>query len=423
MLDLEPVSTSGLVGAIRRFGWGISDQALSSLTNFALSLLVARNVSITTLGVFALVFSTYLIALSLSRVFGTDPLVIRYSACSVREWHEASGSATGTAAMIGMVTGSAVALGGWIVGGSGGVAFIVLGASLPGLLTQDSWRFAFFARAKGGQAFLNDLVWALSLTALLAFVLLTGRDSLAWLIGAWGAAAGVAAIAGGIQARLVPAPQRARRWYRRNKDLSLPFFGAAIVNHGAINLGSYLIAAIAGLATLGALRAAWILLGPATMMIIGLGLVAVPEGARSLTRSREQLRRTSVGVSLAAGACALVWGLLVYSLPASIGRMILGADWAEAHSLMIPLTLAAVAGGATLGAASGLKTLKAAGQVLRTRMVEAAIVLCIAVIGASFGGAPAIAMAAAIGQTLIAALWWTQFRKTLRDRGASLTRS
>jgi O-antigen/teichoic acid export membrane protein len=285
MLDLEPESASGFLRAIRRFGWGLSDQALSSLTNFALGLLVARSVSITALGVFALTFSTHLIALSVSRVFSTDPLVIRYSACSEQEWQRASRAATGTAAVIGAVSGTVVALVGWIVGGPTGVTFAVLGASLPGLLIQDAWRFAFFARSKGSQAFLNDLIWGLGLIALFAFVLSAGRDSVAWLTAAWGATVSVAAVAGAIQARLLPAPRRARGWYQSNRDLSIPFLGEALVNHGAINLGAYLIAAITGLAALGALRAALILLGPPTMMVLGLGLVSVPEGARGLAHS------------------------------------------------------------------------------------------------------------------------------------------
>ena len=77
MLDPEVAPRDALSAVARRFSWGIADQAVSSLTNFALGLLVARSVGPAELGSFALVFNTYLIALCLTRVFSTDPLLIR----------------------------------------------------------------------------------------------------------------------------------------------------------------------------------------------------------------------------------------------------------------------------------------------------------------------------------------------------------
>ena len=52
------------VAVLRRFGWGMGDQALSSLTNFAVGIAVARSVSASAFGAFALAFSFYSIALS-----------------------------------------------------------------------------------------------------------------------------------------------------------------------------------------------------------------------------------------------------------------------------------------------------------------------------------------------------------------------
>ena len=139
------------------------------------------------------------------------------------------------------------------------------------------------------------------------------------------------------------------------------------------NLATYLVAIIAGLGALGALRAASILLGPAVMIIMGLGLVAVPEGARSLSESPEKLRRTGIGVSAVSAACVLVWGFVVFLLPSDIGRELVGISWDDAHALLIPLTLAGAASAATVGAISGLKALQAAPRILWTRIVEGAI--------------------------------------------------
>jgi hypothetical protein len=37
---------------------------------------------------------------------------------------------------------------------------VALGFGLPGILLQDSYRFAYFAQGRGDKAFVNDLLWA-----------------------------------------------------------------------------------------------------------------------------------------------------------------------------------------------------------------------------------------------------------------------
>jgi O-antigen/teichoic acid export membrane protein len=418
MLSPEPEFDSGntLSRAVRRFGWGLGDQALSSLTNFVASLVIARSVSTADLGIFSLAFGTYLIVLGLSRLFSTDPLVIRYSVGKKTEWRRATRAAAGTSATIGLITGMSLAVFGWIIGGSAGTTFVVLGATLPGLLIQDAWRFAFFARSRGLQAFLNDLIWCLVLVVFLAITLSADRRSVAWLMGAWGAAAGIAAIAGMLQAELLPAPRLVRHWYTSNRDLSIPFLGGALIYSIATNMALYLIGVIAGIFAVGSLRAAGVLLGPTTLVVSGLSLVAVPEAARSLSGSPHRLLRTAVGLSCVAAVCSFAWGVLVLSLPTSVGTELLGQNWQEGHALLIPLTIAAVAGASAIGATAGLKALEAAGRILRLRIVGGVIVLTSAIIGAMWSGASGVAMTAAVGETLIAAISWRQLMSALRER-------
>ena len=177
---------------------------------------------------YPLVISTIWTVLGVARVFSTEPLVIRYSTGTHKQWRHASKSATGTAAVIGIACGIVSAIVGSMVGGSIGVTLMVLALTFPVVLVQDAWRFAFFAQARGAQAFINDLIWGIVLIVLFAWVASTGRTTVPWFVSAWGIAAGVAAFAGMIQAGLTPAPQLARRWYRGNRDLSLPLLGEAV---------------------------------------------------------------------------------------------------------------------------------------------------------------------------------------------------
>lgn len=69
-----------LVGqAARRLGWGVADQAVSSLTNYAVVLYIARSLGAEQFGVFSLAYVTYGFALNASRGLATDPLLVRFS--------------------------------------------------------------------------------------------------------------------------------------------------------------------------------------------------------------------------------------------------------------------------------------------------------------------------------------------------------
>ena len=106
-----------------------------------------------------------------------------------------------------------------LLSGTTRLAFLALGLTLPGLLLQDSWRFAFFALGRGSQAFLNDTVWTVVLIPALVMLRGTGHANVFWFVFAWGAAAAVAAAFGPLQARVVPRLSGAWEWVSRHRDL------------------------------------------------------------------------------------------------------------------------------------------------------------------------------------------------------------
>ena len=81
--------------------------------------------------------------------------MVRLSATDLRRWRGAVASSTGTATVTSLVAGI-VALGVTpLLGGSARLDFFALGLTLPGLLMQDSWRFAFFADGRGALALIK----------------------------------------------------------------------------------------------------------------------------------------------------------------------------------------------------------------------------------------------------------------------------
>jgi hypothetical protein len=401
--------------AAGQLGWGLGDQALSSLTNFALSLLVAREVGVAQLGVFSLVFATYLLALGVSRSLNSDTLAVRYSAAGEPAWREGAAAAAGGALGLGLAGGLACALAGLVTDGLLGDALMVLGLGLPGLLLQDVWRFAFVARGRSAQAFVNDLVWAVVLAAALAVLLATGRTSVLAFELAWSGSAGAAALAGIAQARLLPWPLNPLRWWRRHRDLNTRYLGEFLTIGAVSQVNSYAVSAVAGLAVVGALRAGEILVGPVYVLFMGGNMIAVAEGARVASRSVAGLARLSVLVSAGMSVAAALWGAVLLLLPDSLGTRVLGPTWYTAAEVVVPFALLTVGLTASAGPQTGLRALAAARRGLRARLIAAPLLLAGAIGGAALGGAVAAAWGMAAGYWAAAIVWWWQFRLAVAE--------
>ena len=147
---------------------------------------------------------TYPFVLNASRGLATDPLMVRFSAAEHRTWKRAVAQSSGLAAIVGIVSGLVVLSVAMLLDGYARMAFLALGLSLPGLMLQDSWRFAFFALGRGGHAFLNDMIWAVTLLPGLMLVQRSGHANVFWFMLVWGMSATVAALVGPLQARVLP---------------------------------------------------------------------------------------------------------------------------------------------------------------------------------------------------------------------------
>ena len=319
MIDEKPpvASPPVPVGMVWRFGWGLADQLLSSATNFLLSVLVARTVGPSELGAFSVAYATFTFSLGAVRAIAGELLAVRHSAVSADEWREGVTRSAGTALMAGILVGA-----GCLIAGAGAVepfrsVLSIVGLSLPFLLVQDVWRFAFFARGRGSAAFLNDVVWVVVMFAAFALLRYYDVSSVAWLTLGWASAGCLAAIVGVFQLKVLPSdPLSAARWLRGHHELAPRFVAEFLVSSGVSNLTLFAIGGIAGLGELGRLRAGEIALGPLTVLFAGAGLVATPEGVRLLHESPGRLVRGCRWLSLALVAGVIAWVPLFRLCPA-----------------------------------------------------------------------------------------------------------
>jgi hypothetical protein len=399
----------------RHARWGLADSALSSLTNFALGVLVARTVSPREFGAFGLVFAAYLLMLGISRSLNTGPLVVRFSGSPVEQWTVATGAAVGAAVSIGVLAGAGIAIVGTMFGASIGGGIIALGITLPGLLLQDSWRHVFFANDRGDKAFFNDSIWAVILFPVVGVMLALDRTSVFDFMMAWGASATVAGLAGILQSHIVPRVRHTLQWWGRHRDLGPRYLGEFIAVSGSNQLVMYGTGAVAGLGAAGGLRAGQILLGPFNIVFEGIWLFSVPMQVKTLKQRPDRFVPISVVLSAVLAIAALICGGAILLLPNAVGRELLGASWPIGRDVVPPLTVALAGLGLIMGATSGLRALGAAKRSLRVRIIMSVAVVAGGLTGAGYAGAYGAAAGRAIALLAAAGLWWWQLIVSVRE--------
>jgi O-antigen/teichoic acid export membrane protein len=408
-----------LLSHVRRLGWGVADQAMSSVSNFAIVAYAAHTVGAAAFGAFSLAYITWQVSISASRGVATDPLLVRYSGVDLQTWRRAVGSCTGTGAVVGMVAGACVLVAAAVLSGTAKFAFLAVGLAMPALLLQDSWRFSFFAAGRGGQAFLNDLIWSVALIPALVLLRAARAQSVFWLILAWGAAAAVAAAAGLLQARVVPRPSDAKRWLSQHRDLGYRYMAENVANTGSSQVRASVLGLIVGLAAVGYLQAVTTLVGPVVVLSMGMSMIGIPEAARILRRSPQRLLLFCLLVSGGLAVAALAWGaVLLVALPRGLGTLVLGSIWRPTYPLVVPFVLALVGiCAAWVGPIIGLHALGAARRSLRAMLFASVASLPCSLVGALFGGILGAVWGLAISMWLGTLLWWWELFAAMRESG------
>lgn len=387
-----------------RAGWALTDQGISSFTNFALGVLIARSVSQDDFGAFSLAFSTYLVVLNLARAVATQPLVIRFSGVPVSDWRRGSAAASGTMLVAGMLAGILCLGIGLVTGPRVGPTFVALGIALPAILVQDAWRFAFFAAGRDRDAVLTDLAWAVGLVVILTLVSSLSPGTAQFVLG-WGASAALAALVGSWRSGLRPRPLAVRSWIREHSDLVGRFSLEVVLGLAAPQAAVYVVGLTAGLAAAGSIRAAQLILGPMHVLLQAAHLIAVPEGVR-IRRNHPGLFRFAISIfsaGLALGILAFVVMLMV--MPDAIGVGLLGESWHLARLVLLPLGLSLAAQGFGSGALVGLRVLSDAAGSLRGRVLDVGISLALVVGGGLLGGAIGAAWGMAINGVISALIF------------------
>lgn len=390
--------------------WSLFDQGLSSLTNFAMTILVASLVSAEAFGVFALVYGLALVALGASRGLVANPYMVRFTDGPTDVVRAATRGLGGALVVLGGVLGVAVAAGSRLFAPSLAMSLLVLAIALPGVLLQDGLRFVFFARGDPRDAALSDGVWALVQFALLAMFARSGLSAPRAMV-AWGAGAAVGGLVGLRRAHLVPSVRSAAAWFRDHRDLGVPFAAENVLKVASRYVVLSALGGVIGVVAVGSIRGAEELLGVLRPLLVAIPLVGIPEGVRLLARGEEELRRACHWLLVALVLLTGTWGTAMVLAGDRIGRLALGDTWQGASTVMVPMAVATVAMAAGIPASFGLRVLGDARRSLRARVTASLALVGFGVAGATMGGARGAAIGIMTAELLGSATWWWLYRR------------
>jgi hypothetical protein len=399
-----------------RVGFGVADQAIASLATFLLGVGVARNTTQEQFGAFSIAFSAYLVLLVTARALVSEPFLVRGSGQSPRTWHRMAAAASGATLLVSLIGSAAFMAIGLVTGGLIGSAIIGFAFVVPAVLLADSWRFVLIADARPAAAFTCNVAWTSLFVAGLVAIGQADLRGLAPPLIAWGGAAVVGAVLGGLLARTLPRPPEGLAYIREHRDLGPRYVAEALIAVVASQVIIIVVGIAAGLAASAALRGAQILLGPVQILFMGIVIVGVPEGVRIARRGVDRLRRPAVVLSVALAIGCLALAMILPNLPSDLGEALLGPTWPGTQEIvgMVALGFAGLVSGT--GAGIGLRVLADARRSLRARTAAAAAQTVGGVGGAGAAGLTGAVTGLAVGSWLSSVFMWWAFVASLRAR-------
>jgi O-antigen/teichoic acid export membrane protein len=367
--------------AIGRIGWGVVDQAASTLTNFVGLALIARQVAPAEFGAVSVTFVAIAVALAFGRgTWGEALLILAGRRPELRR--ELATTALAGSALHGAAVGVLLVVLGWVSSSSLGPLLLVAGVGMPALLLQDAGRYVFYGRSRPDLAALSDISWLVSsITLVTVTARLTTRPEalvVAWLCGL------VPALVVTLCAHEWIATRPAvRTWLSAERRVYLPLTGDIMGGPGARALALAALIAVVGLVEGGGFRAAQIIMGPITVLT----LAAPPLFLARYAGSTSPVLRSGLRVTaLSLGAVAAIWVIIAALIPSSIGAALLGEVWMEARPVLMIVGALQVAAAVSLVPFLGLRSQGRTDLAFKLRLISGVALVTAAACGALVGG-------------------------------------
>jgi glycosyltransferase involved in cell wall biosynthesis/O-antigen/teichoic acid export membrane protein len=396
------------------------DQAVASISNFAVGVAVARVAGVAGLGAYSLAYTVWLGLASMHRSMITDPMAIENDLGQPdAKAHVRSGLAAELVLGIGCVL-VFLSLGGILLASGQhayGIGFMAIAPWLPFLLAQDYWRWVGFMKARPGQSLANDSLFLAIQVAAFAFLYALGIRSTVLAIGAWGLGALAGTAFGLWQFRVRPTLARGGKRLRMRWSMSKWLLGGSTSAWSASQAYVILTGVILGPVGLGGLKAATSLVsGPSLVLVQAGGSVGLPEASRALaSHGWPGLRKVERVVTLAGVMSVGLIGVAILLY----GKTLLGAFYGHQFTRFATTAdiLAASFFVSTIGLGGilSLKTTKQSRYLFKTGIVNlCGSVVAVVILAPLFGlkgAAVATLLASCITTAAVLAIHWRRTRR------------
>lgn len=391
----------------------LADQALSSVSNLLVVVLVARAVSPRAFGYFVLGYAVLTVTLGLTRAYFGTRITLADDQRAARRL---------TAALVAglMVLSPVVAVavfGASMVATSGQAPLVcaVIAVATPVVCVQDVLRFGASAGGRPWAALLSDAAWIVGMAV--PFVLGLELDAAAALT-LWAGSAAVALAVALVAFRERPLLRAGLAEVRRREVVGASLLVGAVLTSCASLLTLYVVARVLDPAAAGSLRGASTAMGPVNVLLAFLVLGVTPVLAR---RDRGSDHRFCWQVGGTAVALVLAWGAVLLLAPRALGEAAFGSSWDGVRSVLALTVTEYVWVAVGAAAVMGLKVRRRAADLVRSRIVAAVSTVGVGTAAALLlQDVMAVAASLALSALLAAATSWALLLRTDHQEGSQV---
>jgi O-antigen/teichoic acid export membrane protein len=406
-VNVVPVSKRATASKQRVMFLTVVDQGMSSVSNFALAIIIAHYSDAHVLGVFAVLTTTYILSQGLVRSLTSDCLLTRHETDdTVMARFEQAGFLSAIAYSVALSV--LLAAVGFLLSPEFRLTFLIFAAAFPLMACQDYARYIGISRYNPLYAIYLDLVWLLVFVGAYVDLRHAGLTTLPWIFGAWAASGAVV----GLYALWNHAARHRFRglfrfWYDSERHVGVRFAGQTLLVTSWTYVIVYLFILVFSVAVIGQFKLAQLAFGPIAVMGAGILTAMIALAAKAFQVDTRRAMRFVLLGGLATAAVTVVWMLALYFAPLHAMTKALGPAWPAARRLVpfigLSFALSTISGAAT----SGLRAIRAAKENLRLALVMVPLLFVCCMGGALLWGIEAAAAGLCVGFVIYAAAGWT----------------
>lgn len=388
----------------RRAGSALVANGLVSVASMVLAVAVARTTGLLEFGQFALAMLVYTLCAGVIRAAVIDTALARYAVegTVVRSAQRAS--------LLALSVGVVALVPALVLDNR---YLLVLAGCIHGLTLLDLHRVTEAAVGDVRSSVVLSVAWSVPCVALGVLSFQVAVDPVA-VFAVW--AGGGAAVG---YARALRRPRLMLPLWPRGPEETRAAWTFALdyaVGSGGSTLSTLALGGAVGTGTVGAIRGAGTLLGPANLLSTTLRSLLIPHlvGAGLRGASSELRAARRVAVLAACGVSPLLAALAF--LPDAVGEQLLGATWTTAQPVVVPLAVESLFALVSSIPAAGHRAALAGRRALLLRMATGIPRPVVVVLSGLWAGALGAAWAMAAIACVNALVWWASYVGMLRGR-------